>query len=366
MKEREKKLVLILSGGGAKASFQVGAWNKILNDGINLSGIRSKITIPHAVFGISGGAINGVMIAMGKNKELFKFWNLIAGRPNEVFTSDFLKSENGKTVFDSEALMKYAMKDTSLFQKAGLLFKKTRQKSMARIMKRLMNLKSIANNQPLFDKLESLVNLDEIKSELFQAGYVSLTDGEYHSIPHTDYTSNHEFTKAIIASSSIPMIWSPVESIENKNYTTTNLIDGGMRNMTPFGEAVRYIQNKDDDVDYHFLVITCHREQLNPMKGDPNLFQIAARGIYDVALDEIRDTDLKEFVRINSLVKQAKSKGVDLYNQSGQKLRDFKIKIIRPTRELSFALNFSRSSVMDSFTHGFQEAAKIINNPVWE
>ncbi len=365
MEVREKKLVLILSGGGAKSSFQVGAWNKILNQGINLSGTHTKMSVPHAVFGISGGAINGVMIAMGKNKELFKFWNLIAGRPDEVFTSDFLKSENGKTTFDLEALMKYAMGETNLFQKAGLLFRKTRRKSMDRILKRLLDLKSVANNQPLFDKLKSLVNLDEIKCELFQSGYVSLTDGEYHTIPHTDYSSNHEFTKAIIASSSIPMIWSPVQSIQNKNYTATNLIDGGMRNMTPFGEAVRYIQDKDDDADYHFLVITCHREQLPPITGDPNIFQTAVRGVYDVALDEIWDTDLKEFLRVNSLVKQAKEKGVDLYNKNGQKLRDFKIKIIRPARELSFALNFSRSAIMDSFTHGFQQAAKVIDNPVW-
>jgi hypothetical protein len=64
-------------------------------------------------------------------------------------------------------------------------------------------------------------------------------------------------------------------------------------------------------------------------------------------------------------VKQAKQNGVDLFDENGQKLRDFKVKIIRPARELSFALNFSRSAIMDSFTHGFMEAEKVLNNPNW-
>jgi NTE family protein len=366
MKKREKKLIVVLSGGGAKTAFQVGAWNKILNQGIDLSGTHTKISVPHGVFGVSGGAINGVMMAMGKNKELIKFWNRVAGHPYEVFTSEFLKNENGRSVFDVEALMKYALSDITALQKAGLLFKNSRKRTMEQIQHKLEELNCIANNQPLFDKLLSLVRLEDIKSEIFQSGFVSLTDGQYHSLPHTDYTSNYEFAKAILASSSIPLIWSPVKAIENKNYVATNLIDGGTRNMTPFGEAVNYIQNQKDNFDYHFLVITCHREHLNPLETEPNLFKIAARGIYDIAMDEIRDTDLKEFLRINSLVKQANAKGVDLYNRNGQKLRDFKVKIIRPSRELSFALNFSRSAIMDSFTHGFMQAETVLNSSNWE
>lgn len=366
MRRREKKLIVILSGGGAKTAFQVGAWNKILNDGIHLSGTHQKITVPNAVFGISGGAINGVMMAMGKNKELFKFWNLVAGKPYEVFNSKFLTFENGKTVFNSDALIKYALSGINIFQKAGLLFKRSRKRSIKKIMDKLLALQGLASNEPLFQKLRSLVKLEDIKSEVFQGGYVSLTDGAYHTLPHFDYSSNYEFQKAILASSSIPLIWSPVSSIKNKNYEATNLIDGGIRNVTPFGDAVKYIQEKNDNCDYHFLIITCHNERLSPLTETPNLFKIVSRGIYDIAMDEIRDTDLKEFLRINSLVKQAKAKGVELKNRKGRILRDFKIKIIRPTRELSFALDFSRSAIMDSFTHGFHRAKTILQSPDWE
>lgn len=362
----KKKLIVILSGGGAKTAFQVGAWNKILNDGISLSGSHHKITVPHAVFGISGGAINGVMIAMGKNKELFKFWNLVAGRPSEVFSSEFLTIQNQKTVFNSDAFIKYALSGVNTFQKAGLLFKRFRKRSVEKIMDNLLSLQGLASNEPLFKKLRTLVKLQDIKSDVFQGGYVSLTDGAYHTMPHFDYSSNYEFQKSILASASIPLVWSPVKRIRNKYYETTNLIDGGIRNVTPFSDAVKYIQQKNDNCDYHFLVITCHNEQLNPMTKKPNLFKIASRGIYDIALDEIRDTDLKEFLRINSLVKQAKAKGVELKNRHRRVLRDFKVKIIRPARELPFALDFSRSAIMDSFAHGFNTAKTVLQSPVWE
>ncbi len=48
------------------------------------------------------------------------------------------------------------------------------------------------------------------------------------------------------------------------------------------------------------------------------------------------------------------------------KVREFKIKIIRPSRELAFALDFSKTAIMDSFTHGFQQAGKAISIPDWD
>lgn len=364
-KRREKKLILILPGGGAKSYFQVGAWNKILNTGINFGNGNVKITIPNAVFGISGGSIVGVFIAMGKNHELFKFYNQVAGRPNEIYTSQFLKQEGNKVVFDRQAAFKYLLSGLNGFQKAGLLFKRSRAKAMKKILGKLSDLDALTSNEPLFNKLRSAVSISDIKSEIFQAGFVSLTDGLYYSLPHTSFNSDFEFQKAILASTSMPAIWSPVGTISTKEYETSNLIDGGIRNVTPFADAVKYV-NENEDADYHFLVITTHTGQMEKMKDKPNLLNIATRGIYDIAMNEIQRTDLSEFIRINALVKQAKRKGVDLYSKSGRKLREFKIKIVRPSRDLGFALNFSRTSVMDSYAHGFQRAAEIITTPNWE
>lgn len=361
-----KKLVVILTGGGAKGAFQVGAWQRILKDGINFGNGQEKPGIPHAVFGVSAGAFNGAMIAMGKNKELFELWNRIAGRPDEIFVSDFLKTQNNKIELDTERLGKFLLSDISAFQKMGLLFKGSRQKILQKIIEKVKSLSAIADNTPLFEKVQLLINLKEIKSEVFQPGFVSLTDGNYYSAKHTDFRDNSEFQKAVLASSAIPLIWSPVEHISTTQFETSNLVDGGLRNVNPLGDAVRYVLNQSDSHEYYFLIISTRTGSVPMMKEKPNVLNVIGRSIYDIALGEIGDTDTSEFLRINKLVKQAESQNVELLSESGRKLRKFNVKMIEPQRELSGALDFSRSMVMDSYLHGYLSAESVVHAPDWE
>lgn len=361
-----KKLVLILTGGGARGSFQVGAWQRILKDGINFGNGQEKTGVPHAVFGVSAGALNGAMIAMGKNKELFELWNRIAGRPDEIFVSDFLKTENNKTTLDTENLAKFLLSDVSALQKLGLLFKGSREKVLQKIVDKLKTLDAIADNTPLFEKVKLLVQLKDIKSSVFQAGFVSLTDGNYYSATHTEFRDNSEFQKAVLASSTMPLIWSPVDRISTTQFETSNLIDGGLRNVNPLGDAVRYVLNQSDSDEYYFLIISTRTGLVPTMRDKPNILNVIQRSIYDIALSEIGDTDMSEFLRVNRLVKQAEAHNIELLSESGRKLRRFNVKIIEPKRELSVALDFSRSMVMDSFLHGYLSAQSVVNSPDWE
>lgn len=365
-REKEKKLIVILPGGGAKSYFQVGAWNYILNSGINFGSGQTKVHVPNGVFSISGGSIVGAFIAMGKNAQMFKFYNQVAGNPSEVYTSDFLKQHENSVKLDTEAIIKYLLSGLNRFQKAGLLFKRSRRKVLRKIMDKVASIDALTSNAPLFEKLKHVIRVKDIKSEVFQAGYVSLMDGQYYSVPHTDFNSDFELQKAVLASTSMPLVWSPIGSIATKDYETSHLIDGGIRNVTPFGDAVKFVNEQSDNAEYYFLVITPHTEAMTKMQEKPNLLNIATRGIYDIAMNEIQHTDLSEFIRINALVKQAQRKGIDLYSKNGRKLREFKLKIIRPSRNLGFALNFSRSLVMDSYLHGFQQAKNVVQCPVWE
>lgn len=170
----------------------------------------------------------------------------------------------------------------------------------------------------------------------------------------------------MLASSTMPLIWSPVGSISTSKFETSNLIDGGLRNVNPLGDAVRYVLNQSDSDEYYFLIISTRTDSIPAMKEPPNILNVIQRSIYDIALSEIGDTDTSEFLRINRLVKQAESKNIKLVSESGRKLRQFKVKIIEPLRELSGALDFSRSMVMDSFTHGFQVAKPVITSPHWD
>lgn len=361
-----KKLIVVLTGGGAKGAFQAGAWNRIVKDGINLGNGQQKVSVPHAVFGVSAGALNGAMIASAKHKELVDLWNTIAGNPQEIYTSDFLKFQDNKTTLDTEKLGKFLLSDISAFQKIGLLFKGTRQKVLQKVLDKLKALTSIADNSPLYDKVKSLIHIKDIQSEVFQAGFVSLTDGNYYSVKHTDFSNDTEFQKAVLASSSMPLIWSPVDRVETTQFQTTNLVDGGLRNINPLGDAVRYVLNQNDSDEYYFLIISTRAANVSAMKEPPNIINIIQRSIYDITLNEIGDTDAREFLRINQLVKQAREKNVELVSKNGRKLRKFNVKIIEPGRKLGGALDFSRSMVMDSFLHGYLTALPVIQNPLWD
>lgn len=363
--KREKKLIVILSGGGAKSSFQAGVWSYIQKHGINFSGTNTKVDVPSAVFGVSGGGLNGAMIAMGKHQELFDMWDQIAGNPSEVYNSDFVKQVGNKVEFDTKKIIKHLFSDLNVLQKAGLIFKRSRKRSLNKVANKLKKIDALADYTPLIKKIRQLISIEEVKSDVFKAGFVSLTDGNYYAPSHFEYKSDTDFQNGVMASADIPVFWSPVEQISTQSFTTTKLVDGGVRNVTPFGDAVKYINNSPDE-DYHFLVISTHTGKVEKMVENPHLLSIAKRSLNGVLSSEMHENDLNEFLRVNTLVKQAKSKGIELNGKNGQKLKSFKFKMIRPERELGFGLDFSRTSVLDSFSQGFQQAKKAFQSPEWE
>lgn len=361
-----KKLIVILTGGGSMGAFQAGVWNRVLQTGLNFQGEIQKIGVPYAVFGESVGALNGAMIASGKSRELFKLWNTISGNPQEVYTSEFLKEKGSQTYLDTEAIGKYLLSDISLLQKAGLIFKKSRARTLEQMLDKLKSLPALASNAPLCEKVRQLIKIKDIKSEVFQAGMVSLISGKYYSLKHTDFANDEDFQRSVLASASIPLVFPPVESVKGHDFELNQLIDGGIRNNNPLGDAVKYVSQASDQDEYFFLVISCHCQTPQTMQEQPHLLNILKRSMYDIAMNEIGETDLSEFLRINELVKQANTNGFNLYSKSGRVLKSFNYKIIQPQRALGSALNFSRSMVMDSFLHGYETALSAVSSPAWE
>lgn len=94
-----KKLVVVLTGGGAKGAFQVGAWSRIIQEGLNFDGETVKFDTPEIVFGVGAGAFNAEFISQGKNKELVKAWNKIGGKCdteniNDIYRGILLEGED--------------------------------------------------------------------------------------------------------------------------------------------------------------------------------------------------------------------------------------------------------------------------------
>src|SRR5947199_9875775 len=66
---------LVLSGGGARGVFQVGVYERLLEDPRFARG-------PAVISGTSAGGINAALIAAGKSpREMLQFWNEIADHP---------------------------------------------------------------------------------------------------------------------------------------------------------------------------------------------------------------------------------------------------------------------------------------------
>mgnify|MGYP000247648686 CR=1 FL=1 len=291
-----KKTALVLSGGGAKGAFQVGA-EKYARE---VKGYHWDI-----IAGVSVGALNGAMLAMGKYAKLFEIWNTISN--DQVYTGGF-----------------------NIWQTIRLLF----------------GAKSFYGNEPLQRKLAEEFDPALIRSDL-RVGAVSLITGEYVEFRSYD----PDLPKAIIASTVMPIIWTPIDISPRHRC----MVDGGVRNISPIGDVL-------DAEPAEIVIINCSPEEIG-VSNQPfsNIVQIGVRTL-DILLNELFRSDMKEFLMINQLVRAAREKGVTLYHPTrGTPLREVECKIIEPDEPLGDTLDFSQKSVQHSMRAGIEKARAVLN-----
>lgn len=79
---RRRTLGLVLSGGGARGAFQVGAWERLRED--------ARFAEPAVISGTSAGGINAALIAAGKSPgEMLRFWKELADDPPVTASAEF-------------------------------------------------------------------------------------------------------------------------------------------------------------------------------------------------------------------------------------------------------------------------------------
>ncbi|MEM8899768.1 MAG: patatin-like phospholipase family protein [Bacteroidota bacterium] len=314
------KRALVLSGGGANGAFQVGALEYIEKH------VKRRIEDFHfnIINGVSVGAINGVMLAMDKFPDLIKIW-------------------------DSPKLER-------------LIF--TGRLEMLNVARKLLTReKSVLSNRPLFELLKRYVSLSLIDTNKFdfRLGAVSLRDGKYLALSPDDFERDLEFQKAILASASIPILWAPVPSIETREQTYYDVVDGSIRDTSPLGHV---IQDHPDEI----IIINCYTPDVENKEIDESgkdIFSIASRALIDIALDEIFVNDLREFLTINDLVAQVKAQSphMDLYRMSSSsgrriRLQQFQTILIEPEKEMGNIIDFSPAKIQERRKHGFEMAKK--------
>ena len=289
------KTALILSGGGAKGAFQVGAEKYAREQ----KGYNWDI-----IAGVSVGALNGAMLAMGKYARLLEIWQNISA--DQVYTGGF---------------------------------------NLLSLLKILLGKRSFYGNEPLWRRLQNEIEPARITADL-RVGAVSLLSGEYVRFCKDDA----HLAKAVLASTAMPVIWEPVDVSPHH----LDMVDGGVRSVSPLGDVIK------DDPD-EIVVINCFPRKPEELKERPkNVLEVGLRAL-DLLLNELFQNDLQQFLRINQLVQQAEGRGLKLINpKTGKPYLFYTCKIIEPESPLGETLDFSPSTIQRSLGEGVRCAREVL------
>lgn len=379
------KYALVLSGGGFKGAFQVGALRYLKENWKKITGSDEPMRFD-IISGVSAGSINGSMLAMGKFGLLEDLWQLIGENgASEIYTSEFIdtNSKDDKLKFKLDVLalakrLNFKINvDLNFFDKIGLIFSKNKRKELVQELTRMIgdslkenykNFRSVASNKPLLDKLKLYLDRSKINGTTFTTGFVSLNTGTYHSIKQNEFASNEDFVNGVLASTAIPLVWEPVDKVKFvKNgvlQNSHNNVDGGLMNVSPLGDVIRLIEEDSEECNYRVIVVNCNtgipKYENFSNKG---IGAIAARSAYELTLTEIFNNDIEHFIRINDLVKQSKAAKVELKNSDGRVIKSFEAIIISPDKDIDLGspLVANVKLIEQRIQHGFDQASKSSN-----
>lgn len=225
---------LVLSGGGSKGAFQVGVLKKwMLEDGTDYD----------LIAGISVGAITTGILGQWPKGDPAASWNHL----NDVWK----QVENAKI---KKSWFPFGVLE-ALWQP------------------------SVYNSQPLQDWIKS--GMDQVKltssGRQLRIVAVSWDTGESRVITEKD----PNIPSWVIASCAYPAFLTPI-TIDNQLWT-----DGGLRSVTPLGEAIRAGAT---DID---VIITADPNAPMPFTGKPRVLPDLALRAIEVMANEIMRADLK-------------------------------------------------------------------------
>lgn len=390
-----KKYALVLSGGGFKGAFQIGALKHLKNNWSQINPDNSVMKFD-VVAGVSVGSLNGALTASNEFDELEKLWLDIGTNVEEIYTSDFIDTKNQtdelKVDFNFKQIKEKFIPNVdlriSLWKGLGLILSKSKRAKfiddlLTQVEKdfteNFNNFRSIADNTPLKNRLKTLIGINKIKNCIYKCGFVSLNTGKYYSYKHTQFKTDEDFRNGILASTAMPIVWEPVDKITTvvnaRDYITDQSVDGGIRNVSPLADVIEEINNDDPGNEYTLIIINCNSGKVDyNQHKDDNIAGIALRSLNDIAITEIFNNDITEFLRINDIINQVKfaypSFEIRNYNlrqgRTEKVLRPFKAVIIQTdSGVLGDPLVTNKKLNAKRIDHGVNKAAqalKILQN----
>lgn len=348
MSSSNKKAALVLTGGGARGAYQVGALQAVL-DIANENGITKPFPI---LTGTSAGAINISYLAAhagnmrGACRRLATMWS-------RIHTDSVYKS-NPYAVLKNAGRLGWDLA-TGSFQK----------RTQAR---------SLLNTSPLTKLIEKYLVFDQIQQNIDKGNLhaIAIKAINYSSgVSHTFFQGHKDIQEwnrthrvgvrdtielnHIMASTAIPLLFPPVQ-IGSSYYG-----DGSVRNYTPLSAAIKMGAEK-------IMVIGVRKPfDEDPEPGNeikPSFARIISVILSAILMDSI-EMDYERVLRINETLKVIKE-------GAQTPLVPVDINIIRPTKDISkIAVEESASlpKIIKYLVRGLgseNESASIISNILFE
>ncbi len=289
----ERVATLVLSGGGAKGAFQIGA-ERVLREEFGFRWER--------IFGVSVGALNTALLAQHQYEQLRNLW--LGIREEDVYR----KFSWPMVLFRLGVLRKLGFYDDSPLRQ---LIRKN------------------CEGKPFLTPAH--------------VGRVSLVSGEYEMVSSNE--PEPDFMDAVWQSATMPVLWEAIGPMAH--------VDGGLRNVTPLGDALNFKPRE-------IVVIPCSTPRSERINPPTNILDVAKRSLTDITISEILLNDVREFTRLNDLVKQAHDAGLTLKRPDGHPYVYCPITVIEPEKPLGDTLDFSRETIRLRMRHGEEVARAAI------
>ena len=306
----EKKIGLVLPGGGARAAYQVGVL-KAISELIPDSNPFSIIS------GTSAGAINASLLA-SRSQSLKEAVEVLSGVWCNFKTNKVYRTE---TTVMLKSIFQWLLTVSS----GGVLAK---------------NPKSLLDNSPLRQLLEDTINLEGIKNNIDKGNLdaFAITAASYSSKKSVTFFQSEEddidwerFLRVgvktdilidhLMASIALPLIF-PAVKINNEYFG-----DGAMRQATPLSPAIRLGAEK-------LLIITTDSKSPNNQLTDNQIYpSIGEVGGYmlDALFTGGLLSDLERLDRINQIIENSGNNSVQTSNK---KMKHLDYCVISPSKDI--------------------------------
>lgn len=233
---------LVLSGGGTKGIFQLGALDYLIRER------REQFRI---ICGVSVGALNATMVAQGLDyfEKLKAIWMRQAEAGIELIQERFTLA--GKVI--------------SAVLPGGILYH------------RLGEINGIQDNTGLRETIDE--NTRDLQNNLkktgthLRIGVVSLQTGKYYALNPVDTALAPHAAEVILASTAIPIVFSPGEFPYNGS---EQWIDGGINQVTPIEDAIEVAETQEIPLSEVIVIGTA------PLETEPTSREF--KGLIDIGI----------------------------------------------------------------------------------